>query len=152
MTIGKFAAAFIFASVMASAAHADIIIEKAWVRASAGTNKVTAGYAVITNNGKADDELTAVSTPAAMMSEVHQSTHENGIAKMEAVDSLKIPAGGKAELKPGSYHVMVMELMQPLKVGETIDMTFTFKQHGDVMVKAIVMPLATLSLENKPAN
>ena len=53
---------------------------------------------------------------------------------MQKMDRLEIPAGGKVELKPGSYHVMLIGLTRELKAGETIEVTLTFEKAGDVKV------------------
>jgi hypothetical protein len=128
-------------------AFADIVIENAWVRATTGTNKVSAGYAAIVNTGPQADQLQSVSTPIAMMTEVHESKATNGVMSMEPVDTLTVPANGRVELKPGSYHLMIMNVTQPLKVGDMVDVTFNFKIKGAVTVKAKVLPLAATKFE-----
>ncbi len=122
-------------------ALAEVTIKDAWVRATPGAAKVTAGYAVIVNTGTKDDTLTAVRSPLAGMSHLHASTGSDGVMRMESVKELAIPAGKETALKPGAYHIMVMGLTQPLKAGETLPLIFTFKDHGDVEVTARVMPL-----------
>ncbi len=128
-------------------AFADILIENAWVRATAGTNKVSAGYAAIINSGAQSDELLAVSTPAAMMTEVHESKSDHGVMSMDPVNKLTVSANGRIDLKPGSYHLMIMNVTKGLKVGETVDLTFTFKTKGPVTVRAKVLPLAATKFE-----
>jgi hypothetical protein len=67
--------------------------------------------------------------------------------KMSAIRSLAVPAGKTTELKPGGYHVMLMELKQPLKEGETVPVTLTFEDKSGkrqaVEVKAPVRALTT---------
>lgn len=128
-------------ALMSAPALAEVTIKDAWVRATPGAAKVSAGYAVIVNTGKADDVLTSVRSPLAGMSHLHASAGEDGVMRMEAVKELTIPAGQELALKPGAYHIMIMGLKQPLKVGETLPMVFTFKGQGDVDVTARVMPL-----------
>jgi len=129
----------VFASAVA---HAETTVKNAWVRASVGTDRPTAGYAEITNSGTQDDVLLSVSTPVAMMTELHKSTDENGVMKMEPVKNLDIPAGKSVTLEPGAYHLMIMQLMKPLKEGDTVDLVFTFKNQGPVKVAAKVLPLS----------
>ena len=41
-------------------------------------------------------------------------------------DGLEVPAGGEVTLKPGSFHVMLMDLKQPLQAGDKVPLTLTF--------------------------
>jgi copper(I)-binding protein len=119
-----------------------VTVQNAWVRATVGTSRPTAGYAEITNSGSQDDELLSVSTSAAMMTELHRSTVENGVMKMEPVSNLAVPAGKTVKLEPGAYHLMIMQVMKSLKEGDTVDLVFTFKFQGPVKVAAKVLPLS----------
>lgn len=144
MSLVLISLAFTLAS---TTAWADIVIEKAWVRATAGTGKVSAGYGVLVNNGPAEDHLLSVTTTAAAMTEVHQSKDTNGVMSMEPVAALAVPSGGRVELKPGGYHLMLMNVAQPLKAGDTITLIFTFKSKGAITATAKVMPLAATSFQ-----
>ena len=117
--------------------------QNVWVRATAGAGKVTAAYGEIVNSGTTDDELVSVSTPKASMSHIHKTSETGGVMKMEAVHSLIIPANGRVELKPGGYHVMISNVTRPLKVGDTVELTFTFRNQGPVKVIADAIPLST---------
>ncbi len=57
---------------------------------------------------------------------------------MRKIDKLEIPAGGKVELKPGGYHILLIELTRELKVGDKVEITLTFEKAGDVKVTAEV--------------
>jgi len=130
------------AGVLAAPASAEVAVKEAWVRATPGAAKVTAGYAVLANGGSVDDVLTGVRTPVAGMAHLHASTGPDGMMRMESVKELRVPAGAEIALKPGDYHVMIMGLQKALKVGEDVPLTFSFKNQGDVTVNARVMPLS----------
>ena len=123
-------------------ARAEISVHNAWVRATVGTGRPTAGYAEIENTGPADDVLVSVRTTVAAMAGVHQTVSEGGIMKMEPVAALPVPAGKVTKLEPGGYHIMIMDVIKPLKAGDTVDMTFTFKKQGPLKVTAKIAPLA----------
>ena len=109
----------------------DITIVHPWSRPAAqGQNGVI--YLEISNGGAADDRLIAVSTPLAGRVELHRSTMEDGIHRMEKVDSIAVPAGGTVALEPGGLHVMLIDLEFMLMAEETIPVTFTFERAGDV--------------------
>ena len=129
----------VFAS---TSVRAEVSVQNAWVRATPGAAKVTAGYAVIVNSGPKADRLLAVSISDAAMTEIHQSMESGGIMKMDALNGLDVPAGGRVEMKPGGYHLMIMGLTRPLKVGEGMNVIFKFRDGGDVAVAAKVAPLS----------
>ena len=139
-----FAASVLLISVC-DRASAAIAVEKAWVRAPVPSIKVTAGYAVITNNGNEGDELLSISSPLAKSIELHLSKSDGGMMSMDHVERLDIPVGGKVELTPGGYHLMIQGLTAPLGVGEKLDLTFTFKKAGPVNVEAIITPLSAIA-------
>lgn len=126
---------------------AEVTVKDAWVRATPGNAKVTAAYAVLVNTGAADDVLIGVSALSAGMAHLHASEGEDGVMRMDSVEKLPIPAKKEVALAPGNYHVMIMGLKAPLKVGEEIPLTFSFQHQGDVDVKAKVMPLAYQGVE-----
>ena len=65
------------------------------------------------------------------------------VMKMSALpQGLELPAGQTVELKPGGYHIMIMNVAHPLKVGEAVDFVFTFEHAGKVNVTAKVAPIA----------
>ena len=109
----------------------DVTIVHPWSRpAPQGQNGVI--YLDIRNDGVAEDRLIAVSTPLATKVELHKSTMEDGIHRMEKVESIVVPAGGAVELAPGGYHVMLVGLKFMLMAEETIPVTFTFERSGDI--------------------
>ncbi|HEX6988922.1 MAG TPA: copper chaperone PCu(A)C, partial [Bacillota bacterium] len=116
---------------------ADITINDPWARpAPAGDN--SAAYFEIRNGAAEADTLTGVSADVADMVGVHQSRVEDGIVKMEHVESLVIPAGESVTLEPGGYHVMIMGLRRDLQVGETFQLDLHFERAGTVTVDVAV--------------
>lgn len=112
-------------------------IDHPWSRATPGGAKVGGGYLVIENTGATADRLVSVSAPSiAGRSEIHEMAVSNGVMTMRPLDDgIAIPAGGKVEFKPGGYHVMFMELKQPLKQDERIKSVLTFEKAGPVEVE-----------------
>ena len=108
-----------------------------WSRATPGGAKVGGGYLVIENTGSTADKLIAVSAPAiAGRTEMHEMATTNGVMTMRPLDSgVEIAPGAKVEFKPGGYHIMFMELKQPLKQDERVKGTLTFEKAGPVEVE-----------------
>ena len=135
-------AAVAFAALLAAAATAvpaaahtektgDITIVHPWSRpAGQGQNGVI--YLESRNLGEADDGLVAVGTPLAKKVELHRSTMEEGVHRMEKVDGIVVPAGGSVTLAPGGLHVMLVDLKFMLMAEETIPVSFTFEHAGAI--------------------
>ena len=110
-----------------------------WARATPKGAAVAGGYMTITNNGAEPDRLTAFSSPAADRFEIHEMSMDGGVMKMRALPKgLEIKPGEKVELKPGSYHLMFMQLKQPFEKDKRVKGTLTFEKAGTVEVEFAV--------------
>ena len=113
-----------------------IRVENAWSRpAAVGANGAV--YFTLRNGGAAD-RLIAVSSEVARVAELHQTTIEGGVARMAKVPSIEVPAGGSVELKPGSFHVMLIGLTRELRGGDTFPLTLTFESGATGTVQVTV--------------
>lgn len=121
----------------------DLMVMGAFARAS-GVTTATSGvvYMTLTNQGAAADTLTSITTPAAGMAMLHESTTQDGVASMKEMSGLEIPAGGIVEMKPGGLHIMLMGLNGPLKKGDTLKLTLNFEHAGAVDVDAKIGDVA----------
>lgn len=107
-------------------------------RATMPNAPVGGGFMTITNTGAEADRLVSVTSAAAGRVEVHQMEMQGDVMRMRALpDGLPIPAGETVELKPGGFHIMLMDLTQTLVEGESITLTLTFERAG-----AVEVPLA----------
>lgn len=100
------------------AAHAQTTVKDPWVRGTVPQQKATGMFAQITSTG--GGKLVSASSPVANIVEIHEMAMEGNVMKMRAVPGLDLPAGKAVELKPGGYHVMLMDLKQTLKAGDTV--------------------------------
>jgi copper(I)-binding protein len=126
------------AAVAPPALAADLAVSAAWSRpAVQGGNG--AGYLTVTNTGAAADRLLSASSPAAGRVEIHQSMVMNGVAMMHAADrGVAVPAGGKAVLAPGGYHLMLIGLKAASPAGGSVPVTLTFERAGKMNVNLAV--------------
>ncbi len=115
----------------------SITVSDAWVRTPPLADQPSAAYLVIQNNG-ATDKLLSVTSDVAQMIELHQSTESGGMMSMSPVPNIPIPANGKVELKPGGFHMMLMNLTRPLKTGDRVQFTLNFETAGKILVTADV--------------
>ena len=117
----------IAAALLAGTAYAQTVdVKDAWVRTSVPGQKATGAFMKLT--AKDGAKLVAASSPVAGVTEVHEMKMEGDIMKMKAVaGGLDLPAGKTVELKPGGYHVMLMDLKAALPKDSTIPLTLVFK-------------------------
>ena len=100
-------------------------VEAAWVRSTVPGQQGTGAFMRLT--AKEAMQLVGVSTPVAGVAEVHEMTLQGDVMKMRAVPMLNLPAGKSVELKPGGYHLMLMDLKQPLPTGSTVPLTLSLR-------------------------
>jgi copper(I)-binding protein len=122
--------------------HDKPMIEGAYVRQPAVAGRPAAAYMTITNPGKEADRLVSASTPLAGRTEIHgHEVDAQGVARMFKVPGLDLPPGESLELKPGGYHVMLMELEGQPEVGVEVSFTLVFERSGALTVMAPVVPM-----------
>lgn len=128
-----------------SALHAQTVeVKDAWVRTAVPGQQGTGAFMKIT--AKESTRLVGISSPVAGVAEVHEMKMENDIMKMRALPALDLPAGKTVELKPGGYHVMLMDLKQGLPAGSTVPLTLVFRDGKGVESKvALKLPVSAVA-------
>jgi periplasmic copper chaperone A len=117
-------------------------IAQPWSRATPKGATSGAGYMTITNKGTTPDRLSCVSSDASGQCQIHSMTMEGGVMKMRPVEGgLEIKPGETITLKPGSFHVMFVDLKHPLERGNTVKVTLKFNNAGTVDVEYPVMAI-----------
>ncbi|WCM87079.1 copper chaperone PCu(A)C [Acidovorax sp. NCPPB 3576] len=117
--------AIAMAFLTATAAHAQVTVQDAWVRASVPNQKATGAFMRL--SAAKNTRLVSVSSPAAPLAEIHEMKVEGDVMKMREVPAIELPAGKAVDLKPGGYHVMLMDLPKPVKEGDTVPLTLVFE-------------------------
>jgi periplasmic copper chaperone A len=141
--------ACVFALIAATAsAHeykaGSLEIKHPWARATPKGATVAGGYMTIINTGTAPDRLVRFSSPAAGKFEIHEMKMENGIMKMRPLpNGIEIKPGQTVELKPGSYHLMFVDLKQPFQKGERVKGAIEFEKAGKMEVEYAVEAAGT---------
>ena len=149
MTSTKFSKAALalsltFTGLVALAQTAAVKVEGAWARATVQGQKGTGAFMSLT--AKEGTVLVGVSSPVAGVAEVHEMKMEGDVMKMRAVPLLDLPAGKKVDLKPGGYHVMLMDLKAPLAKDSTVPVTLLFKDAKGVQSKLeLKLPVSTVA-------
>jgi len=134
------AAAFAAFCLAAGAIAADeyrlqsLRIEHPFARATPPGAKSGGAYLTIVNSGTTVATLVGAVSPVAGAVELHQMAMDGGVMTMRAVRAVDVPPGGKLELKPGGYHFMLLDLKQPLKVGDKLPLKLSFQNLGTIEV------------------
>jgi hypothetical protein len=117
----------------------NITIETPEARSTAPGQKVTGAFMLLKNNSTTDIDLTAANATAANVTEIHKSSMKDGMMQMEQVEKITVPANGSAELKPGSFHIMLIDLKNTLTSGEKTSITLTFADGSQTTVEAVIV-------------
>lgn len=100
---------------------AQTTVKDAWVRGTVAQQMATGAFFSLSSVG--GGKLLSAASPAAGVVEIHEMRMDGNTMKMRAVTAIDLPPGKAVELKPGGYHVMLMDLKAPLAAGQSIDMT-----------------------------
>ena len=114
-----------------------VAITNSWVRATVQGQKATGAFMTVTS--KENAKLVAVSSPVAGIAEIHEMKMEKDVMKMAALpNGLDLPAGKAVDLKPGSYHIMLMDLKLPLNKDVAVPLTLTFQDSSGKKSQQVV--------------
>ena len=135
-------AALLAGLCIAGTALAQVKVEGGWARATVQGQKATGAFMTIT--APQATRLVAVSTPVAGVAEIHEMKMDGGVMKMRAMPALELPANQAVELKPGGYHLMLMDLKAPLAKDSSVALTLTFRDAKGVETRQLVsVPVST---------
>ena len=138
------------ASAPAWAQSAAVQVEGAWARASVQGQKGTGAFMRLT--AKDGARLVRAESPAAGVAEVHEMKMDGDVMKMRAVPALDLPAGKTVELKPGGYHIMLLDLKAPLAKGSAVPLTLVFQDaQGTESRLDLSLPVAAAAPGGAPA-
>ena len=121
-------------------AHAQVEVSDAWVRATGQGQKATGVFMNLT--AQKATRLVGVKADLTGSAEVHEMKMEKDVMKMQAVKSLDLPAGQTVALKPGSYHVMLMDLKAPVAEDSQVVLTLLFEDAAGVKTQKEVKAVA----------
>ena len=124
----------------AMTAHAQVEVSDAWARATGQGQKNTGVFMNLT--AKKATRLVGVKTDLASTAEVHEMKMDKDVMKMEIVKAVELPAGKTVSLKPGSYHVMLRDLKEPVDEDSHVVLTLLFEDAAGVQTQQEVHAVA----------
>lgn len=121
---------------------AQVVVKDAWVRTTVAQQKATGAFMQLT--AERDTRLVEVHSPVAGIAELHNMSVDHDVMRMRQVEGINLPAGISVALKPGAYHIMLMDLRRPLGEGQRIPITLVFESAGKrrsrVEIDAVARP------------
>lgn len=136
-----------------------LLIYNVWVRPTAGElpegatpeppipGTTTGAYMTIQNASETDYQLVAISTDAAEMTHVHETTMEGDVGRMRMIGAVDIPAGETVMLAPLGFHAMLMNATRDIHPGEAVALTLTF---ADADGETFDVPVAAYATDFPP--
>ena len=125
------------------AVHAEVAVDDVWARATVPQQRASGAFMNLT--AEREMKLVEVASDAAEVVEIHEMRMEGDVMRMREVDHLELPAGTTVELKPGGYHVMLIDLVEPLEEGKEIELRLVFEdgagERSEQVVSATVQAL-----------
>ena len=131
----------LFGASVAVAQEVAIRLETPWVRrapAIPGAESNAGGYVTIVNRGPSPDALVGATADVAERVELHETRSMSGVMMMEPVAKVEVAPGTRVELRPGSYHLMLIGLKAALKPGQTVTLRLRFERAGALTARATV--------------
>lgn len=129
-------------AIVSANAAGLITVNKPWIRATAPGQTVSGAFMTLVNNSATPYALTSVGFSGASTVEIHETSMADGMMRMRKLSHIDIPANGSAELKPGSYHIMLIGLEKEMKAGTDETLTLTFSDDSQKTVEALVGTLS----------
>ncbi|MDA8454775.1 copper chaperone PCu(A)C [Acidovorax sp. GBBC 3334] len=144
--------AFFLSSLFSFAAQSQTAsVQDAWIRATVPQQKATGAFMKITADQPM--RLIGVTSPAAPVAEIHEMRLQDNVMKMRQVAGIDLPAGQAVELKPGGYHVMLMDLPQPVKAGDSVPLQLVLETAaGQRRTLDIQVPVRSLNTPAGPSH
>jgi copper(I)-binding protein len=120
----------------------DLHVRQPWSQELPPNAPTVAVYFILDNQGMNADRLIGVDTPSAGEAQMHAHVDQDGMMKMQRVDSVNIAPGATVAFAPMGYHVMLLQLNGPLRDGQYFPMVLHFEKAGDVNIDVDVLKVA----------
>jgi copper(I)-binding protein len=138
LTLASFAFALCAAPAFAAGVAERVEIVDPYVRMAPPGAKTTGAFMLLKNAGDQEAKLVKAASAAAAIVELHDHINDGGVMRMRQVKEIVVPAKGETALKPGSYHVMLIDTKAPLKEGDHVVINLGFADGSSKEVHATV--------------
>lgn len=115
-----------------------IKVEEVFFHELAPNQTTAAAYMRISNQSSKMQVLNYIHSPAADHIELHRTMYTDGMMQMRPVSKLSLSPGETKILEPGGFHLMIFGLYDPLKAGDTFELTLEFESGEVIQTKGVV--------------
>lgn len=133
--LGIIVAAWAFMAPAKAETVNGIEVTEVWARVFGDETSI---FVTIVNHTQDDDALLSVTSPRADRLTLQRVSVKKMKANRRGLDSIKVPAMGRVQLRPGGQYVAVESIREPLRPGESIPVTFAFRKAGRIETVALV--------------
>lgn len=127
----------------------QVSVADPYVRMAPPGSKTTGAFMTLKNAGDKEAKLVTAASSAANVTELHNHINDGGVMRMRQVKEIAVPAKGEVALKPGSYHVMLIDMKAPLKEGDHVVINLGFADGSSKEVHATVKkPMAEMPMKD----
>ena len=119
----------------------DLQVRHPWARATPPGASVAVTYMEIRNNGRQPERLLSAYTEMAKRVELHVTEHAEEVAKMRQLRIFEVPARERLALEPNGAHLMLIDIVRPLRKGERFPLTLRFEKAGELQVEVEVQEI-----------
>ena len=133
-------------SLWVAVTQAEIQVQDGYVRGMPPGQATTAAFMRLLNSGSEDVVIDGGATDAAKRVEFHQHVHKDDMMSMRQVPSITVPAGGEFVLEPGHFHLMMIDLLAPLREGDTVTLQL---RSGSKEVLSAKLPVRSVLNEHQ---
>jgi len=113
-------------SVMARASGTDVEFSGGWIKQLPPVVPMRAGYIQISNPANTAVSIVDLHSEAFEKVEMHETTMADGMMKMIKLDSIPLAPKSTVELKPGAKHLMLINPVLALRIGDNVSVQVTF--------------------------
>lgn len=136
--LSRLTAALLLTAGVLQAQTPAVTVHDAWVREPMGSRNMTGAFVVVENSGATPRAIVSASADVSDKVELHEMKNEGGMMKMSPVQKIDVPASGKVDLKPGSFHIMLFDVKTKLADGDKVRLTLTLDDGSKVTTEAVV--------------
>jgi copper(I)-binding protein len=139
ITLSLLLGGLLFAGAGHATAADHVRASHAWIRVLPG-DLPAGGYVTLQNDSEQPVALSGASSTRYANVMLHHSSTEGGMSRMTMVDTVTVPARGKAILAPAGYHLMLMQAATPVKPGDSIPVTLEVSDGSTLVTGFVARP------------
>ncbi|SEP90561.1 hypothetical protein SAMN04488038_102163 [Solimonas aquatica] len=118
---------------------ASVRASEAWVRSTPPGASAGAAYVTLHNESSQPLLVTQVRSDVSGIAQLHEMSLDGGVMRMRHLSSgLRLKPGATVKLEPGGLHVMLMDLKQPLRAGQSVLLHFSLSDGRELSIVAPV--------------